>query len=64
MVERVEGVFSGTLSYIFNNLVPGQPFSAVVAEAKRKGYTGQCQGGVGVSGFLGIHLLPAAGVVW
>ena len=34
-----EGVFSGTLSYIFNNFGPGRPFSEVVAEAKAKGYT-------------------------
>lgn len=39
-VGRVEGVFSGTLSYIFNNLRPGgEPFSAVVAAARRMGYT-------------------------
>lgn len=34
-----EGVFSGTLSYIFNNFGPGQPFSEAVKEAKAKGYT-------------------------
>lgn len=38
-VKRIEGVFSGTLSYIFNNLKPGQSFSQVVAEAKEAGYT-------------------------
>ena len=38
-VERVEGVFSGTLSYIFNNLQPGKPFSEVVSDAKRRGFT-------------------------
>lgn len=36
---RVEGVLSGTLSYIFNTLAPGTPFSAVVADAKARGYT-------------------------
>jgi homoserine dehydrogenase len=38
-IERVEGVFSGTLSYIFNELRPGRPFSEVVSGAKRRGYT-------------------------
>jgi len=38
-VKRIEGVFSGTLSYIFNNLQPGQSFSQVVTEAKEAGYT-------------------------
>ena len=38
-VRRIEGIFSGTLSYIFNNLQPGQGFSQVVFEAKEKGYT-------------------------
>lgn len=38
-MKRIEGVFSGTLSYIFNNLRPGQSFSQIVAEAKEKGYT-------------------------
>ena len=23
-IQRIEGVFSGTLSYIFNNFVPGE----------------------------------------
>ena len=37
---RIEGVFSGTLSYIFNTLAPGgPPFSAVVAQARALGYT-------------------------
>ena len=38
-VTTFEGVFSGTLSYIFNNFGPGRPFSEVVSEAKAKGYT-------------------------
>lgn len=38
-VLKVEGVLSGTLSYIFNTLAPGTPFSAVVADAKARGYT-------------------------
>jgi aspartokinase/homoserine dehydrogenase 1 len=38
-VERIEGIFSGTLSYIFNTLEPGVKFSDVVAQAKAAGYT-------------------------
>ena len=38
-VTTFEGVFSGTMSYIFNNFGPGRPFSGVVSEAKAKGYT-------------------------
>jgi len=38
-VEAVEGIFSGTLSYIFNIWKPGMKFSSVVADAKAKGFT-------------------------
>lgn len=38
-MTKVEGVLSGTLSYIFNSATPDRPFSDVVAEAKRLGYT-------------------------
>jgi aspartokinase/homoserine dehydrogenase 1 len=38
-ITRVEGIFSGTLSYIFNSLTPDRTFSDVVAEAKQLGYT-------------------------
>ena len=38
-VERIEGVLSGTLSFIFNRLSPELPFSRIVAEAKAAGYT-------------------------
>ena len=38
-VKRIEGIFSGTLSYIFNNLKPGNTFSEVVAKAKENGFT-------------------------
>merc|ERR1719410_3064857 len=38
-VQAVEGIFSGTLSYIFNTWKPGVKFSEVVAEAKAKGFT-------------------------
>jgi aspartokinase/homoserine dehydrogenase 1 len=39
VVRRIEGVFSGTLSFIFNNFDGSKPFSALVREAKEKGYT-------------------------
>ena len=35
----MEGIFSGTLSYIFNSFVPGAAFSGIVSEAKAAGYT-------------------------
>ncbi|GHU64763.1 bifunctional aspartate kinase/homoserine dehydrogenase I [Spirochaetia bacterium] len=38
-VRRIEAVLSGTLSYIFNNYDGSKPFSALVREAKAKGYT-------------------------
>ena len=38
-ISTVEGVFSGTLSYIFNTFGLGRSFSEVVMEAKAKGYT-------------------------
>lgn len=38
-VEKVEGIFSGTLSYIFNTWKPGGKFSEVVDDAKGKGFT-------------------------
>eukprot|EP00798_Chlamydomonas_sp_ICE-L_P007186 gene7186-293_t len=38
-VTRIEGILSGTLSYIFNEYGDGRPFSEVVAAAKEQGYT-------------------------
>ncbi len=38
-IIKVEGVLSGTLSYIFNTFNGEKPFSEVVKEAKEKGYT-------------------------
>ena len=38
-VEQIEGVFSGTLSYLFNNFEGSVPFSNIVIDAKKKGYT-------------------------
>jgi len=36
---HIEGILSGTLSFIFNSFGAGKPFSQVVADAKAKGYT-------------------------
>jgi len=36
---RIEGVLSGTLSYIFNNFKGDKKFSDIVKEAKEKGFT-------------------------
>ncbi len=38
-VEKIEGVLSGTLSFVFNTFGANQSFAEVVAEAKRLGYT-------------------------
>ncbi|KAH7928579.1 hypothetical protein BV22DRAFT_1147097 [Leucogyrophana mollusca] len=42
-VKKIEGVFSGTMSYIFNNFSTGEAggpsFSSVVSVAREKGYT-------------------------
>ncbi len=38
-IIEIEGIFSGTLSYIFNNFTGEKKFSDVVKEAVRKGYT-------------------------
>ena len=35
----IEGVFSGTMSYLFNELSDDIPFSEIVKDAKIKGYT-------------------------
>jgi aspartokinase/homoserine dehydrogenase 1 len=39
VIERVEGVLSGTLSYLFNSFDGSRPFSALLAEAHALGYT-------------------------
>ena len=36
-VKTIEGIFSGTLSYIFNTFEPGMKFSDVIMDAKKKG---------------------------
>jgi aspartokinase/homoserine dehydrogenase 1 len=38
-ILKIEGVISGSLSYIFNNFVPGKRFSDIVREAQLKGFT-------------------------
>jgi aspartokinase/homoserine dehydrogenase 1 len=38
-VMRIEGVLSGTLSYIFNTFDGSEPFSEVVRTARKKGFT-------------------------
>ena len=38
-VIKIEGVLSGTLSYIFNEMKKGKKFSDVILDAKQKGYT-------------------------
>lgn len=36
---EIEGIFSGTLSFIFNSFDGSEPFSSVVSKAKTNGYT-------------------------
>ncbi len=38
-ITRIEGIFSGTLAYLFNVYDGTQPFSGIVREAKQRGYT-------------------------
>lgn len=38
-ITKIEGILSGTLSYIFNSFKAGKKFSSVVLEAREKGYT-------------------------
>jgi bifunctional aspartokinase / homoserine dehydrogenase 1 len=38
-IRRIEGVLSGTLSYLFNTLNPDRNFSAVVRDARERGFT-------------------------
>lgn len=38
-VLRVEGIFSGTLAWLFNRFEPGMSFAALVREARESGYT-------------------------
>jgi len=38
-VLRVEGIFSGTLAWLFNRFAPGMSFAALVREARDAGFT-------------------------
>jgi aspartokinase/homoserine dehydrogenase 1 len=38
-IDSIEGIFSGTLAYLFNVYDGSVPFSAIVQEAKQRGYT-------------------------
>lgn len=38
-IKRITGTFSGTLGYVMTGLQEGKPFSAIVREAHRLGYT-------------------------
>ena len=38
-IVSIEGIFSGTLAYLFNVFDGSVPFSAIVREAKQRGYT-------------------------
>ncbi len=38
-ISKIEGVLSGSLSYIFNNLDGSRPFHEIVREAREKGFT-------------------------
>ena len=38
-IQKIEGILSGTLSFIFNTFSKDKPFSEVVKLAKEKGYT-------------------------
>src|ERR1700678_256676 len=38
-ITRIEGIFSGTLAYLFNVFDGSESFSAIVREAKQRGYT-------------------------
>ncbi|MBN2412207.1 bifunctional aspartate kinase/homoserine dehydrogenase I [candidate division KSB1 bacterium] len=38
-IYKIEGILSGTMSYLFNTISADHPFSQVVKEAHQKGYT-------------------------
>jgi aspartokinase/homoserine dehydrogenase 1 len=39
VIDSIEGIFSGTLAYLFNVYDTTVPFSAIVRDAKQRGYT-------------------------
>jgi len=38
-IDRIDGILSGTLAYLFNRFEPGMSFAALVREARANGYT-------------------------
>ena len=38
-ITKIEGILSGTLSYIFNSFKPGKTFSEIILQAKEQGFT-------------------------
>lgn len=38
-IRTIDAVLSGTLSYLFNTLVPGRPMSQLIREARDRGFT-------------------------
>ncbi len=38
-ILKIEAILSGTLSYLFNTFSEGKPFSAILQDAQKKGYT-------------------------
>lgn len=38
-VHKIEGIFSGTLAYVFNRLDAGEPFSSIIEYAHAQGWT-------------------------
>ena len=61
-VTKIEGVFSGTMSYIFNEFSTGKEggpsFSSVVRVAREKGYTVRCPRARFLALALALRLLP------
>ncbi len=39
VVERIDGILSGTLAYLFNKFDGSEPFSSIVRTARERGYT-------------------------
>ncbi len=50
--QTIEGIFSGTLSYIFNTFGDGRPFSEIVSDAKAQVRVFLCGEGVDVCGVV------------
>ncbi len=39
VIHRIDGIFSGTLAYLFNRFDGSEPFSSIVSSARDQGYT-------------------------